>query len=479
MSDIPRTSLQHSEGLYQHLFDSAPDILLMIDGTGRIEVANSRCADLLQHAPEALAGRSVSDLLDPSSKREFDILLTGMADGTAMPEVEIVVLSADGLGHPVMMDVRSLEDADGAFLVRLRDLREIKALEQEYRGLFESIADAVFIGDPETGQILQANRRACEITGYQLGELMGQDFDLVHSVSWDDVKATLDRGPAAGVEMQLVSKDGGRVPVEMHMGLAPHGDDQVFVETLINISERKALEKHMQDLRNEWDSFMRHELRSPLTPIMAFSQLLLEDYEEVQANPKIVRYLDSIYQGGKRLERLLDLTREVQQYEQGEIPMQPMGGDIYRTIETSVMDAAMGVDAEKGETEARVRVIRAGDDPIDVRHDAQILQRAIANLIKNALEHDPGEVRLQVTDEGDRVCIHVTNGGDPIPPDRLDTIFEKFNTTKRDSKGTGLGTTIARLFVEAHDGNVSVTSSEEAGTTFSIVLPKAGPAEAA
>jgi hypothetical protein len=79
----------------------------------------------------------------------------------------------------------------------------------------------------------------------------------------------------------------------------------------------------------------------------------LEDYEEVKGNPKIVRYLDSIYQGGKRLERLLDLTREVQQYERGEIPMQPMSGDIYKTVETSIMDAAMGVDAEKGETEAR------------------------------------------------------------------------------------------------------------------------------
>ena len=71
----------------------------------------------------------------------------------------------------------------------------------------------------------------------------------------------------------------------------------------------------MQELRTEWDSFMWHELRSPLTPILAFSQLLLEDYEEVKGNPKIVRYLDSIYQGGKRLERLLDLTREVQKYE--------------------------------------------------------------------------------------------------------------------------------------------------------------------
>jgi signal transduction histidine kinase len=306
---------------------------------------------------------------------------------------------------------------------------------------------------------------------------MGQDFDLVHSVGWDEVREALrgDGGRSvSGVEMNLVGKDNSEVPVEMHMGISMQGEDPVFIETLINITVRKSLEKRMLDLRTEWDSFMRHELRSPLTPILAFSQLLLEDYEEVQGNPKIVRYLDSIYQGGKRLERLLDLTREVQQYERGEIPMQPMSGDIYKTIETSIMDAAMGVDAQEGE-EAWVTMTRPSDDGITVVHDAQILQRAIANLLKNALEHDPAQIQLRVSEDGDRVGIHVTNAGDPIPPDRVETIFEKFNTTKRDQKGTGLGTTIARLFVEAHEGIVSVTSNEVDGTTFSIDIPKAGP----
>ena len=74
-----------------------------------------------------------------------------MAQGTTMPEVEILVQASSGRELPMMLDIRQIEDSDGALLVRLRDLKEIKALEQEYRGLFESIADAVFIGDPETG----------------------------------------------------------------------------------------------------------------------------------------------------------------------------------------------------------------------------------------------------------------------------------------------------------------------------------------
>ena len=150
MSDLPKTSLRSTEGLYQHLFDSAPDVLLMIDWDGRIEVANLRCADVLSIPPDDLHNQPVSGLLAPTSQSDFAVLLTGMSQGTNMPEVEVAVLGGDGREHPMMLDIRQIEDSDDALLVRLRDLREIKALEQEYRGLFESIADAVFIGDSET-----------------------------------------------------------------------------------------------------------------------------------------------------------------------------------------------------------------------------------------------------------------------------------------------------------------------------------------
>ncbi|MGA1197824.1 MAG: sensor histidine kinase, partial [Candidatus Latescibacterota bacterium] len=105
-------------------------------------------------------------------------------------------------------------------------------------------------------------------------------------------------------------------------------------------------------------------------------------------------------------------------------------------------------------------------------HDPQKLQRAISNLVKNALEHDGGKVTIQFLDFEDAIEISVHNWGEPIPEDRVNTIFEKFNTTKRNKKGTGLGTTIARLFIEAHGGLVWATSSEAMGTTFTMRLPK-------
>lgn len=216
-----------------------------------------------------------------------------------MPEIEVGVLSADGRHVPMMLEVRAIE-GEQDFLVRLRDLREIRAQEKEHRNLFESIADAVFIGDPDTGQILQANSQAAELTGYPLGELIGQDFDKVHSLTWEMVREDLsssDEQTLAGIEIELVGRDEQRVPVEMHIGIVARDEDQFYIETLINISKRRELETHMSEMREEWDSFMRHELRSPLTPVLAFSQMLLEDFPDIQDDERVVKYLDSIWQG--------------------------------------------------------------------------------------------------------------------------------------------------------------------------------------
>ncbi|MBT4140031.1 MAG: HAMP domain-containing histidine kinase, partial [Candidatus Latescibacteria bacterium] len=273
-----------------------------------------------------------------------------------------------------------------------------------------------------------------------------------------------------------------QVPVETHIRIFSRGQDRIFIESAIDISARKALEERMQGLRDEWDAFIRHELRSPLTPILAFSQILVEDYAEVQENEKMTRYLDAIWQGGKRLERLLDLTREVSQYENGEIVLHRFDVDVVRTIQDAIQDAALGIGEEDVDTQGRVKFVWVGQETgmeeLVVSHDPQKLQRAVSNLVKNALEHDEGEVTVRFEDLGATVQISVQNWGDLIPEDRVKTIFEKFNTTKRNKKGTGLGTTIARLFTEGHGGQISAMSSESDGTVFTVIVPKTAGKEA-
>ena len=465
-----------NDSLYRSLFDAVPDVILQIDTDGIIQVANSRFAEIFGSIPHPQS--RFQDLLPLVHRASFEVMLSGAAEGTTMPEVEVEVIGRDGRSLPMMLDVQKTVGDEPSFLLRLRDLREIKGLEQEYRNLFETIADAVFIGDLDSGEIFQVNRQACELTGYGHGELVSGGYNFVHDVRWETVRKEIEAvgGEAlSGREMTLLGRDGRQIPVETHIRIFLRGEDQIFIESAIDISARKALEKRMQDLRDEWDAFIRHELRSPLTPILAFSQILIEDYAEVQKNAKVAKYLDAIYQGGKRLERLLDLTREVSQYENGEVVLHCFDVDVVQTIQDAIQDAVLGAGEDDVTVQGRAELVWDEQQQIDeliFLHDPQKLQRAVSNLVKNALEHDTGKVTIRLQDMENEIEISVHNWGDPIPADRVNTIFEKFNTTKRSKKGTGLGTTIARLFVEAHGGQIWAASSTAEGTTFTMRLPK-------
>jgi len=116
----------------------------------------------------------------------------------------------------------------------------------------------------------------------------------------------------------------------------------------------------------------------------------------------------------------------------------------------------------------------------EIRADDSMLEGALKNLIKNAIEHvsdlpdeKAREIHITLVDQYDEVLIDINNGGTPVPLDRLSRFFEKFNTDREHkADGTGLGTTYAYWVVKAHQGDIGVTSLEGEGTTVSLCLPK-------
>jgi signal transduction histidine kinase len=109
------------------------------------------------------------------------------------------------------------------------------------------------------------------------------------------------------------------------------------------------------------------------------------------------------------------------------------------------------------------------------------IREVLSNLIANALRYTPAEGRITVSVQGSRtpappaVTFAVADTGPGIPADRLATVFDRFSKSP-DSRGVGLGLSIAKGLVEAHDGTISVRSRPGA-TTFTFVLPASGPSD--
>lgn len=362
----------------------------------------------------------------------------------------------------------------------------IDQAEQEQHRLqvvLDSQNDGLFVVDTQR-RITMANQQFCrmlglepeQIVGRPCGELVRSDLCRLGCPLFGEAGGETAPGQSRELESTLLLPSGGYLSIRKNAKLIRNSAGKVTggVETVRDVS----FEKELARLRAEWESFMRHELRTPLQPLLGFSRLLAQDPEALDPD-KRRQYLELMHQSAEHLGRLLEMTREVQLYEAGRIPLNLMPYDLTATLEQAAAEAwaalhTAGEGVDPGRPDWRLEK-EPGLNTV-ITADPVKLGRVFRNLLQNAWEHHPGTVRVSLTGSpAGFVSVAVHNQGEPIAPERLETIFEKFNTTKSGHGGTGLGTTIARLFTLAHGGTITVTSTREQGTRFTVHLPRGGP----
>ena len=351
---------------------------------------------------------------------------------------------------------------------------------QKLRVIMDTQSDCLFAVDTQ-GRLMFANRRFSELLGLDEDEMIGRKCSEIIHLDVCGMECTLfcpnsDTTSQDGVEARLSLPGGQTIPIRKYAKAVRNNAGEIVgaVETFRDISHEKELAR----LRSEWESFMRHELKNHLNPIQALSGELLR---QKPASEERQRYLGLINDSARNMNRLLDLTREVNLYEAGRLNLNMVEHDLAATIARAAEQASAAVRARPGlwagpEAPAWRLEAAPGLDTV-IRHDPEKMARALANLIQNAWEHDSGVVTVRLTEPSPgwlQATVH--NQGEPIEPQRLATIFEKFNTTKERQGGSGLGTTIARLFVEGHGGAITAASSAQDGTEFTLRLPR-HPAE--
>jgi signal transduction histidine kinase len=214
-----------------------------------------------------------------------------------------------------------------------------------------------------------------------------------------------------------------------------------------------------------------HELKTPLTSIQGFSQAMVdglakepEDYSEMAG---------VIVGETERIRILVDDLLYLSQLESGTLALNLEE----LSLDGIVQDSASRFRFQADEAEVSVRLALAG---ATLRADGRRLEQVLANLIDNAIRFAPArsEVLIRTFRLGDDVRIEVHNEGDPIPAESLAHVFDRFyqvDPARSEARHSGLGLSIVHELVQAHGGEVTVQSSRDAGTTFSVRLPIAGP----
>jgi signal transduction histidine kinase len=238
--------------------------------------------------------------------------------------------------------------------------------------------------------------------------------------------------------------------------------------------EREASQRDQLDrLKDEFVLTASHELRSPLTSVQGFAELLMLDRDSL--TPKQVETVEIILENCRHLVRLLNDLLDLARSDAGRLGIVPKPTDVAPLVEEAVRTMRAQTDASRQTVSVR---IEPGLPQIYVEGDR--IRQILVNLLTNAHEYSPEGasigVKARILDA--EVEIAVSDNGPGIPENQLQHIFERFvrgdaGLTQRVG-GTGLGLAIAKSLVELHGGTIAVESTPGRGSTFRFRLPAAG-----
>ncbi len=247
-----------------------------------------------------------------------------------------------------------------------------------------------------------------------------------------------------------------------------------FNEMAAELQRRAGERDQLERMKDEFVLTASHELRSPLTSVQGFAELLMLERERL--DPKQAETVEVILDNTRHLVRLLNDLLDLARSDAGRLAIRPVPTEIEPLVEDAVRTM-------RSQTESRGQVLTQAVAPglPYIYADPDRIRQVLVNLVTNAHDYSPEGASIRVTagHTGADVEIAVIDDGPGIPQDQLEYIFDRFTRgaagmTQRVG-GTGLGLAISKSLVELHGGSISVESAVGAGSTFRVRLPSGGP----
>lgn len=367
----------------------------------------------------------------------------------------------------------TFDEMTASLAERTRALQELLHAQQEatgrIRAILSSIGDGVLLEDLE-GNFIPLNAAAEAMleemaTNFLLGPLRELPIGEVERASDAESNPWLLEHRRFQV---------GKRTISVHSA-AVRTDDGQHLGTVIVMRDVTA-EVEAEQLKDAFIAHVSHELRTPLTAIKGYCALLLgaagPAMDETQRG-----FLETINRNTESLMAMIDTLLDFSEMEaQGRLGLQRRPLLLSTLVEEIAAEWRMPME-EKGLT---LRVEAPEDLPL-VRADARRLRWAVVNLVRNAWQYTPsgGSVTLQLSARNGRVTLNVVDTGVGIAPADQKHLFSRFYrvmyATRDDTRGLGLGLYVTKAIVEAHGGEIHVSSQEGKGSVFSVILPAMQP----
>lgn len=467
-------------------FDLSRDLVCTAGFDGVFMQLNAAWTETLGWSETELRSRPFVEFVHPDDRERTVLETAGLAAGGVT--IDFVNRYATKDGDWRWIDWRAMAVLeDGLIYASARDVTQRKLVElaledseRRTRQILETAHDA-FVAIDARGLITDWNPQAEATFGWTREEVVGRELaetvipEALREAHRRGVERYLSTGEAVvsgkRLELTALHREGREFPIELTISPLQTEHGQTFNAFLRDITERR----EVQRAKDEFISIVSHELRTPLTSIRG-SLGLLAGGALSDSPAKGERMLQIALENTDRLVRLINDILDIERMESGKAEVEPQGCEAGRLVR----DAADTMQTAAEQSGVQLEV--SGGHGVLWADPDRVLQ-TLTNLLSNAIKFSAagGRVWLECEEHGGEMVFRVRDEGRGIPPDKLETIFERFqqvdSSDSRGKGGTGLGLAICRSIVEQHGGRIWAESTIGQGSTLQFTLPLAAAAD--
>lgn len=489
---LMENELARERNLLLTLIENMPEWIYVKDRDLRFVLVNRATREMIAtRGITDLVGKTDFDIFEPEeAQRYYDEEMRILKTGQPVVNREAQGITPEGKPFYLLVTKVAVLDEDGeaVYVIGMNhDITDYKEAEIQLRyqaSLLESITDAVISTDLQS-HIISWNHGATELYGWSADEAIGRFMsELVPMAEYDQiVQEMTDELYSTGHwrgEFVQYTRGGEERNVLGSVSLVRDSNGAPIGVVTVNrdITERKwieqqemelALERARVNILKRFIGDMSHDLRNPLATIKVSLYLLRKLIDHPERRQHHLEILDSHV---LRLETMVDDLLNMSYLDQ------PTDEFNFRreNVVALVREVAKQQQPLAARRSQQLEVEAEAGVP-EIAFDRLKFNRAVTNLVTNALNYTPrsGRVVVRVYREGHHVAVAVQDNGIGIAEADLPYIFDRFyradKARRSDTGGMGVGLSIAQRIVQAHGGEIRVTSKAGEGSTFTILLP--------
>jgi len=502
-----KVSAENNIKAYKSLFEVSEDGMV-IERKGKIIAANKSFADTFGYdKPEILKGKDLLDMVAPADAFRVTEYLKRTEDKKHSSErLECLGRKLNGSEFHVEVSVSSFKSDNRKFTgLIIRDITErkrsqqiIRESEEKYRNITDNIDDFLYSFERNGNNFAPTfyTSSVDKVTGYTQTDFLSDSKFLLKIVHPDDFPLVKKRLKAIfrsriqlseELEFRLINKHGNVVWVRNKLNLTRNTDGRVvrLYGLISDITLRKRAEDELtrstenlvklNETKDKFISIISHDLRTPFSSILGFTDLLLNDDGLNEREKK--QYIHFIKESSQSMLQLVNSLLDWTRLQTGRIKFEPNKTDIRPIIENSI-NSMSGAAYQK-----EIEVISLISDETYAFIDRNLILQVFNNLISNAIKFTRKNGRIVISAKQSEsirfIEFSIKDNGVGIKPDNLSSLFRvdaKYTSEgTAGEKGSGLGLSLVKEIVDKHGGSISVESTYGEGTEFKFLLPVASP----